>query len=205
MIFNLSREPASLMICEDRLVRVLMAWTRIHLSNLGSSDLREADESHTQARRMSVSFIYGRQNLFYVKVNCIIPDSLLKMLWQFVFSESCGLSRYMCNSKAIFLDLKWVWVLYKGWNFRPINVCMRTNNASRPAEHKKDHLEREERTCVHCYAAVGQSSLKMNSDNLKHTLWHLSAVEVNGGWKHCKSFVCYSWVKRMRDRNQKCE
>ena len=191
-----------------------MAWVRIHLSNLSSSDLREADESHRQGGiNTYVSFIYERFNIqksFCLKIKCIIPDSLLKMLWQFVFSECCGLSRYMCNSKAIFLDLKWVWVLYKGWNFRPINVCMRTNNASRPAEHKKDHLEREERReplCIVMQQWVSQILRWIATIwSTLYDIWVIvRAVEVNGGWKHCKSFVCYSWVKRMRDRNQKCE
>ena len=34
----------------------------------------------------------------------------------------CSPQKYMC--KAISPHLKWLWVLYKEWNFRPINVCM---------------------------------------------------------------------------------
>lgn len=54
--FQFEPRAASLMICEDRLVRAVMARVTIHLSNLSSSDLRVADESHRHGGYTSVLF-----------------------------------------------------------------------------------------------------------------------------------------------------
>ena len=92
----------------------------------------------------------------------------------------CSPQKYMC--KAISPHLKWLWVLYKEWNFRPINVCMgpqmtagQTGGEQKGPPISSVYLLRRVHATQSCRSCALSISVVVSLSPLSYTLSHVKA------------------------------